>query len=112
MDRSSAPTPAKAADSSAASSGYVSAPDSKIFHSALLGRQIATYWKSNRRAIHAASDEFATLPSVTSKISRLTSRSLASSSRRVTASFVRSRATADKLLATRLTARNANKATQ
>ncbi len=40
------------------------------------------------------------------------SKSRASSSRRPTASCVRARATADRLLATRLTARNANSATQ
>ena len=44
--------------------------------------------------------------------SRLRSNSRASSSRRPTASCVRARATADRLLATRLTARKANSATQ
>ena len=54
----------------------------------------------------------ASRPSVITSTSRLRSNSRASSSRRTIASFVRSRATDDRLLATRLTPRNAKSATQ
>src|SRR5206468_12029229 len=50
--------------------------------------------------------------SVVSSTSRLKSNRRAISSRRATASAVRARATDDKLLATRLTARNTSSATQ
>ena len=54
----------------------------------------------------------ASRPSVVISTSRLRSNRRASSSRRARASSVRARATAERLLATRLTARNANSATQ
>src|SRR5262245_34392443 len=50
--------------------------------------------------------------SVVSSTSRLKSNNRAISSRRATASSVRARATDDRLLATRLTARNTSSATQ
>src|SRR6185436_2351252 len=60
----------------------------------------------------AASDEFAASLSVMRSTSRLTSKSRAISSRLVTASRARSRATAERRLATRLTARKAISAIQ
>ena len=59
-----------------------------------------------------AASAIASRLSVITSTSRLRSNSRASSSRRPIASCVRARATADRLLATRLTARNANSATQ
>ena len=59
-----------------------------------------------------ASDALASSLSVMSRMSRLRSNSRASSSRRASASRVRARATADRLLATRLTTSSANSAVQ
>jgi hypothetical protein len=59
-----------------------------------------------------ASREMASRLSVMSNTSRLRSNSRASSSRRASASSARSRAIDDRRLATRLTARNAKRATQ
>ena len=73
---------------------------------------MATNSRSKRPAIERASIEIASRLSVMTITSRLKSKSRASSSRRPTASSVRVRATADKLLATRLTARKANSAIQ
>ena len=73
---------------------------------------MATDSRSNRRAIARDSIEIASRLSVMTRTSRLKSKSRASSPRRPSASLARARATADRLLATRLTARNANSATQ
>ena len=68
--------------------------------------------RSNRRATARAITARASRLSVIISTSRLRSNMRASSSRRPSASAVRARATADRLLATRLTARNAKSATQ
>src|SRR5262245_13391095 len=60
----------------------------------------------------AASAAFASRLSVINRTSRLTSKRRATSSRLVVASSARARATADRLLATRLTARNTKSAIQ
>ena len=73
---------------------------------------MATDARSNRRATDRARVASASRLSVVTSTSRLRSKSRASSSRRLIASRARSRATVDRLLATRLTARNANSATQ
>jgi len=73
---------------------------------------IATHSRSKRRLIERASVESASSLSVIINTSRLKSNSRASSSRRPSASSWRARATAERLLATRLTARNANSTTQ
>ncbi len=88
------------------------APASNISQSSAWGRAIATKSRSNRRASDRASTEMASRLSVITRMSRLKSNRRASSSRRPTASWVRARATAERLLATRLTARNATRATQ
>ena len=62
--------------------------------------------------MNPASDAFAAWLSVMSRMSRLRSNRRPSASRRASASCVRARATADRLLATRLTARKANSAIQ
>src|SRR5438132_1264012 len=67
---------------------------------------------SNRRAMYFASTAVASVPPVTSRTSRLKSNSRPSSSRLAVASVARARAVADRLLATRLTARNTNNAIQ
>ena len=73
---------------------------------------MATYSRSKRRATERARVDRASRLSVMTSTSRLRSNRRASSSRRPSASDVRARATADRLLATRLTARNATSATQ
>ena len=90
----------------------VTAPASNTSQSSERGSAMATNSRSNRRAIDRARIEIASRLSVMTSTSRLKSNRRASSSRRPTASCVRARATADRLLATRLTARNANSATQ
>ena len=76
------------------------------------GTATAANARSNRRATVRARTESASGLSVIISTSRLRSNRRASSSRRPTASSVRARATADRLLATRLTARKAKSATQ
>ncbi len=73
---------------------------------------MTTCARSNRRAIALASMAIASRLSVMRSTSRLRSKRRASSSRRLTASVVRVRATAERLLATRLTARKTSSATQ
>ena len=103
---------AKAAASWRRSSEMSRAPASKTSQSSSRGSATATNSRSNRRAIDRANIEIASRLSVITSTSRLKSNRRASSSRRPMASCVRARATADRLLATRLTARNANSATQ
>ena len=76
------------------------------------GTATAANDRSNRRATARAITVRASRLSVIISTSRLRSNRRASSSRRPSASAVRARATADRLLATRLTARNAKSATQ
>ena len=103
---------AKAFESSRLSRAIVAAPASCTSQSPARGSAIATHSRSNRRAIERASIAIASRLSVMTCTSRLRSKRRASSSRRDNASRVPSRAAADSLLATRLTARNANRATQ
>ena len=68
--------------------------------------------RSNRREMNRASCGIASRLSVVSRMSRLRSKSRASSSCRAVASRSRSRTAAERLLAITLTARNANNAAQ
>src|SRR3954466_9142418 len=73
---------------------------------------MATNARSKRLAMDRAIIEMASELSVTNSTSRLKSNSRASSSRLDSASRSRARTRAERLLATTLTARNANNATQ
>jgi len=90
----------------------VHAPASNTSQSPSRGSATAISSRSKRRATERARTISASGLSVIIRTSRLKSNSRASSSRRPTASWVRACATADRLLATRLTDRNANSATQ